>query len=99
MTEDFSEQEKAIMIEHMNDDHSDACLIYATHYLGLDAAQSASMTGITRSTMTLDIDLADGASETVTYSFERPLTSVEDAAMFLAQMVYTVTGEPESSGS
>ncbi|MEM7326577.1 MAG: DUF2470 domain-containing protein [Actinomycetota bacterium] len=93
MSDDFSAEEKARMIEHMNDDHDDACLLYAQHYLGIDAAQSAVMTGITRTAMTLDVNKNDGTSDTVTYSFERPLTSVEDAALFLAQMVYSVRGE------
>ncbi|MEM9562560.1 MAG: DUF2470 domain-containing protein [Actinomycetota bacterium] len=88
MSEDFSGDEKTQMIEHMNDDHLDACLVYATHYLGIADAQAASMTDITRSTMTLAIELADGTSRTATYSFARPLTSVADAAIFLAQMVY-----------
>lgn len=95
MAEDFSPDEKARMIEHMNDDHGDACLLYATHYLGIGDANAASMTGITRSEMTLDIQLIDGSNTTATYGFERDLTSVEDAALFLAQMVYSVTGEPD----
>ncbi len=87
MSEDFSADEKARMIEHMNDDHLDACLLYAQHYLGIGSATSASMTDITRSTMTLDIESGDGTSRTETYAFERQLTSVEDAALFLARMV------------
>ena len=51
------------------------------------------MIGITRETMTLDVARLDGSRETATYSFERSLTSVEDAALFLAQMAYSVGGE------
>ncbi|MEM9037280.1 MAG: DUF2470 domain-containing protein [Actinomycetota bacterium] len=93
MSDDFTADEKARMIEHMNDDHADACLLYARHYLRMTDARSASMTGITRSTMNLDVVMDDGSSETVSYTFERELTSVADAAMFLAQMVYGVEGE------
>ncbi|MEM9135480.1 MAG: DUF2470 domain-containing protein [Actinomycetota bacterium] len=93
MSDDFSLEEKARMIEHMNDDHGDACLLYAQHYLGMEAARSASMTGITRSALMLHVELADGTSELVSFPFERPLTSVEDAAIYLAQLVYSVQGE------
>ena len=93
MSDDFPAKAKARMIEHMNDDHSDACLLYAQHYLQIDAATSARMIGITRETMTLDVARLDGSRETATYSFERSLTSVEDAALFLAQMAYSVGGE------
>lgn len=88
MAGDFSAEEKAYMIDHMNDDHGDACLLYATHYLGLTEAQSATMTDVTHTAMTLDVQLGDGSIETVDYAFERPLTSVRDAAMFMAEMVY-----------
>ncbi|MEM7341960.1 MAG: DUF2470 domain-containing protein [Actinomycetota bacterium] len=90
MSDDFSADEKAQMIEHMNDDHSDACLLYARHYLGMRAARSASMTGITRSAVTLDVELDDGTTTAASFAFDRPLTSVEDAAMHLAQLVYRV---------
>ena len=93
MADDFSADEKAQMIEHMNDDHGDACLLYARHHLGIDSARSATMTGITRTTMTLDVMLRDGSHQTATYSFERSLTSVGDAAVFLAKMVDDVAGE------
>ncbi|MEM9200926.1 MAG: DUF2470 domain-containing protein [Actinomycetota bacterium] len=93
MTEDFTADEKAGMIDHMNDDHDDACLVYAQHYLGVSSATSATMTDITRTDMTLDIEITDGTTQTATYAFERPLTSVEDAALFLALMVYEVQNE------
>ncbi|MEM9041851.1 MAG: DUF2470 domain-containing protein [Actinomycetota bacterium] len=93
MADDFSADEKAQMIEHMNDDHGDACLLYARHHLGIDSARSATMTGITRTTMTLDVTMQNGSRQTATYSFERPLTSVGDAAVFLAKMVGDVDGE------
>ncbi|MEM7142497.1 MAG: DUF2470 domain-containing protein [Actinomycetota bacterium] len=95
MTGDFSADEKAQMIEHMNDDHDDACLVYAQRYLDVPTARSATMTDITRSTMTLDIARDDGTSESATYTFERPLTSVEDAALFLALMVYRLDEDGE----
>ncbi|MEM9465625.1 MAG: DUF2470 domain-containing protein [Actinomycetota bacterium] len=93
MDDDFTLDEKAGMIEHMNDDHDDACLVYARHYLSIDTAESATMTDITRETMTLDVELVDGSRQQATYAFERPLTSVEDAAMFLALMVYELDGD------
>ncbi|MEM1334399.1 MAG: DUF2470 domain-containing protein [Actinomycetota bacterium] len=94
MSDDFTAEEKARMIEHMNDDHANACLLYATHHLAMPEAIAATMTAITRTTMTLEVTSSSG-SESAVYTFERPLTSVEDAALFLALMVHDV----ESAGT
>ncbi|MEM9514706.1 MAG: DUF2470 domain-containing protein [Actinomycetota bacterium] len=92
MPDDFSADEKAGMIEHMNDDHRDACLLYAQHYLGLRDARSATMVEITRTSMTLAVDVGSGSTDTVTYSFDRSLGSVADAAAYLATLAYSAGG-------
>ncbi|MEM7366340.1 MAG: DUF2470 domain-containing protein [Pseudomonadota bacterium] len=86
MSESFSDEEKALMIEHMNDDHSDACLLYAKHHGGHADAIAATLTDIDRTTMTLTVTLEDGSEHSMPYTFSETLTSVEHAAKHLAQM-------------
>tara|TARA_B100000676_G_C17583230_1_gene583103 strand:- start:151 stop:441 length:291 start_codon:yes stop_codon:yes gene_type:complete len=88
---DFTIEEKTRMIEHMNDDHSDACLLYVQHYGEHIDAVSAKMINITRVQMDIEAVRSDGEVFGYTYKFEAPLKSVEHAAKHLAEMAYSVT--------
>ena len=88
---DFTIEEKTRMIEHMNDDHSDACLLYVQHYGEHIDAVNAKMINITRVQMDIEAVRSDGDVFNYTYEFEAPLKSVEHAAKHLAEMVYSVT--------
>ncbi|MEM9745366.1 MAG: DUF2470 domain-containing protein [Actinomycetota bacterium] len=48
------------MIEHLNDDHADACLEIARHLAGLDDAECALVTSLDRHGMTLSVRRSDG---------------------------------------
>ena len=94
MTEVFSTEQKRYILDHMNDDHSDSCLLYVQHYCSIDDAETAEMIDIDGSAMTLSFT-RNNQNENVKFNFDTPLESVEHAAKVLATMVYEVTGYPE----
>ena len=94
MTELFKAEQKKYILDHMNDDHSDSCLLYLRHYCSIDGAETAEMIDIDASTMTLSFT-RNNQHENVKFNFDTPLESVEHAAKVLSKMVYDVTGYPE----
>lgn len=66
------------IIEHMNDDHSDANLLYAQVIAGLADATSAEMTDVDRYGMTLQVDTPAG-KRTARVPFLEPLTAADQA--------------------
>ena len=66
------------VIAHMNADHADANLAYATALAGLDDATSATMVGIDRHGITLDVT-TPGGPRLARLGFPEPLTSPDDA--------------------
>ena len=73
---------KLAIIEHMNDDHADACLLYAQHYGKRPDASRAVMKDVSLSTLTLEVD---GAMLTVPFS--RPASCRNDVRAVLVEMV------------
>lgn len=68
----------AAIIEHMNHDHADANLAYATNLAGLTDATSSTMVGIDRHGITLRVETPD-APRMARLGFPEPLTSPDDA--------------------
>ena len=73
---------RAAVIEHMNDDHADACLLYARRQAGLPEAQNAVMIDITLSHMHLEVD-----GRRVEVAFHRRATGRDDLRAVLVEMV------------
>ena len=73
---------RAAVIEHMNDDHADACLLYAQRQAGLPEAQNAVMIDITLSHMRLEVD-----GRRVEVAFHRRATGRDDLRAVLVEMV------------
>ena len=90
----FNAEVSSRICSHMNDDHSDSCLLYVQLYCSIDDADTAEMIDIDRSAMTLSFT-RNNQNENVKFNFDTPLESVEHAAKVLATMVYEVTGYPE----
>lgn len=66
------------VIAHMNQDHAEANLTYARALAGLDDATSATMVGIDRHGITLDVT-TPGGPRLARLAFPAPLTSADDA--------------------
>ena len=66
------------IIEHMNDDHADANLMYARMQAGLDDASEATMTGIDRYGLTLRVTTPAGP-RLARVPFAEPLTEADQA--------------------
>ena len=79
-------QIKASVITHMNDDHSDANLVYAKALAGLTDALSAQMTDFDRYGISLAVEIPGGASE-VRVDFLKPLTKAEDIRPALIKLL------------
>ena len=75
--EEALDQIKDDVIAHMNDDHSDANLVYVKALAGLTDALSARMTDFDRYGVSLTAEVPDGVSE-VRVSFLEPLAKAED---------------------
>jgi putative heme iron utilization protein len=71
---------------HMNDDHPEAVLLYATAYGKVEGAISARMTAIDPAGMDLSVAL-NGEDTALRIPFERQLTDSEDAHQTLIGMV------------
>ncbi|MEM9565555.1 MAG: DUF2470 domain-containing protein, partial [Actinomycetota bacterium] len=66
------------IVEHMNDDHADANLLYATNLAGLTDATESTMTGIDRYGVTLRVTTPT-AARLARLPFPQPLTTAEEA--------------------
>jgi putative heme iron utilization protein len=71
---------------HMNDDHPEAVLFYATAYGKVEGAIAARMTAIDPAGMDLSVAL-NGEDTALRIPFERHLTDSEDAHQTLIGMV------------
>lgn len=80
------------MIEHMNDDHADACLLYAQHLGNHADATAARLTDIDRRSMTLLVSLEDGTEKEMQHQFREKLLSTEHAAKVLAGLAKDARG-------
>ncbi|MEM0955453.1 MAG: DUF2470 domain-containing protein [Pseudomonadota bacterium] len=70
------------VIEHMNEDHADACLMYAQHFAGIALAERAVMTDVSLEAMELEVDGAP-----VTIPFHRQAEGRDDLRAVLVEMV------------
>ena len=73
---------KLAIISHMNEDHADACLLYARHFADKQQAMSAEMVDVSMSHMTLRIE-----GEDFTVDFPRVAQGVDDIRSILVEMV------------
>lgn len=74
------------MINHMNEDHADANLLYVHFFAGLKKATAARMTGIDEQGIRLTAETPEG-EQTVMIKFRQPLVNPEDARRMLVEMV------------
>ena len=84
--EEALDQIKDDVIEHMNDDHSDANLVYVKALAGLTDALSARMTDFDRYGVSLTAEVPDGVSE-VRVFFLEPLAKAEDIRPALIKLL------------
>ena len=73
---------KLAVISHMNEDHADACLLYARHFADKQQAMSAEMVDVSMSQMTLRVE-----GEDFTVDFPRVAQGVDDIRSILVEMV------------
>ena len=73
---------KLAIVSHMNEDHSDACLLYARHFAKNRQAKSAEMIDVSFSQITLRV-----SGELITVDFPRVAKSMEDIRSVLVEMV------------
>lgn len=67
------------VVEHMNDDHADACLVIAQTLGGKPAATTAIMASIDSLGVDFIVQLLNAGKENVRVNFEKPVT--RDAQM------------------
>ena len=84
--EESLDQIKDSVIAHMNDDHSDANLVYVKALAGLTDALSAEMTDFDRHSISLAAKGSNGVSE-VRVAFLEPLAKIEDIRPALIKLL------------
>lgn len=77
---------RAGILEHMNDDHADACLAYARALAGVADAARARMVGVDRYGFDLAVEAAEGA-RAVRLAFPAPVATSEEVREVLVAMV------------
>ena len=80
--ENLDPTRKLAIISHMNEDHADACLLYARHFANEQQATSAELIDISLFQMILRIEGKD-----LTVDFPRGAQSVDDIRSVLVEMV------------
>jgi putative heme iron utilization protein len=78
---------KLAIISHMNEDHADACLLYAKHFAAKQQATSAELIDISMSQISLRIE-----GEELTVDFPRVAQGVDDLRSVLVEMVKLAKG-------
>ena len=73
---------KLAIVSRMNEDHSDACLLYARHFAKNRQAKSAEMIDVSFSQFTLRV-----SGELITVDFPRVAKSMEDIRPVLVEIV------------
>ncbi len=68
--------------KHMNDDHAEAVLAYASHYGGVEAPTAARMLAVGPEAMQLEVD-----GHTVEVRFDHTLSDSDDAHRTLVAML------------
>ena len=78
---------KLAIISHMNEDHADACLLYARHFADKQQAMNAEMIDVSMSQITLRIE-----GEDLTIDFPRVARGEDDIRSVLVEMVRLAKG-------
>ena len=78
---------KSAIISHMNEDHADACLLYARHFADKQQAMNAEMIDVSMSQITLRIE-----GEVLTIDFPRVAQGEDDIRSVLVEMVRLAKG-------
>lgn len=78
---------KSAIISHMNEDHADACLLYARHFADKPQATSAEMIDVSMSQITLRIE-----GEDLTIDFPRVAQGEDDIRSVLVEMFRLAEG-------
>lgn len=86
MTDLFSAEISARICQHMNEDHSDAVMLYAKAFGGVANATSAEMLSIDAGGMNLNVQ-ADRAAIPLRIQFEPALQDADDAHHRLIAMI------------
>ena len=73
---------KSAIISHMNEDHADACLLYARHFADKQQAMNAEMIDVSMSQIILRVEGQD-----LTVDFPRVAESAGDIRSILVEMV------------
>ncbi|RRJ94517.1 DUF2470 domain-containing protein [Opitutaceae bacterium TAV4] len=82
----FKPEHLARILDHMNEDHSDANLDYVRHYGALPEAITAKLTDVNQLGITLDATLPSGEIRPVSIAFAEPLSGPGDAHTVLVEM-------------
>ena len=80
--ENLDPARKSAIISHMNEDHADACLLYARHFAKKCEANSAELIDVSFSQITLRV-----SGDVITVDFPRVAKSAEDIRSILVEMV------------
>lgn len=83
------------IVEHMNDDHSGANLLYAQQLAGLPEATDATMIGVDRYGVTLDVTL-EGGNRTARVGFPEALTASDQVRPAVIDLLATARGRLDS---
>ncbi|MBW4642017.1 MAG: DUF2470 domain-containing protein [Goleter apudmare HA4340-LM2] len=86
MSEEFSTEISSRICKHMNEDHSDAVVLYAKAFGGVADATTAEMVAIDSQGMDLTAQV-NGETLPVRISFDHALADAEDAHQTLIAMV------------
>jgi len=85
----------ARIIDHMNDDHEDALLLYAEHFGGVEGATAARMVALETEYMELEVDTPEG-TQTVPLQLIEDVHDATEARQVLVKMVQMARqGGPE----
>lgn len=93
----LSDRDKSRMLDHMNADHADAVMNYLRVFARINQADSALLTDLDRSGMTLMYEI-EGQQHQCTIPFEPPLQEVSDVRRTLVQMAVEAREQLQSSG-
>ena len=81
----LSREQRDAVVAHMNEDHTDAVLLYARELGTCSRATTATMVDIDELGIALEVQ-EDGAAKPVRIDFHRPLSGVADARRTLIAM-------------
>ncbi|MCU0567792.1 MAG: DUF2470 domain-containing protein [Oculatellaceae cyanobacterium Prado106] len=86
MTNAFPPEVSDRICKHMNKDHVDSVIFYATHYAGMTNVTTAEMVKIDHQGMDLNVQVND-TIQPVRIAFEHELADAKDAHHTLVEML------------